>query len=90
MASLPAEIYHVRLTYRGLWVGSADLMEKARQVDWAAIGQKLDAYASLGSIEIGGSHILSVRDSIFVDNASARAVVLERFPTRLRPVTVFV
>lgn len=84
LASLPVGICHVRLTYhRHRWGSDADLTEKVRRVDWAAIGQKLDAYASLGSVEVGVSRALYVPDSFFVDNASARAVVLQRFPARI-------
>ncbi|EKM53945.1 uncharacterized protein PHACADRAFT_257445, partial [Phanerochaete carnosa HHB-10118-sp] len=85
LESLPACIPHVRLT----WDNDADLRENVGQVDWRAIGRKLDAYASLSSVEIGC--IQPVPDhALFVNHASARATVLERFPERLRSITVFV
>ncbi|EKM53874.1 uncharacterized protein PHACADRAFT_209722 [Phanerochaete carnosa HHB-10118-sp] len=52
---LPAAVCHVRLElkYYQPWIRGAMLVQKIQKVDWAAIGQALEVYANLASLETG-------------------------------------
>ncbi|EKM53904.1 uncharacterized protein PHACADRAFT_196346 [Phanerochaete carnosa HHB-10118-sp] len=93
LTSLPAAVCHVRLElkYYEPWIRGATLVQKIQEVDWAAIGRALGAYANLASLEIGVKRTYHMPNhESFADDLSAQAAVLERLPARLGAVVVFI